>query len=252
MFREILFAVVLITTFQGGKPVYNATGFFYLSESTSDIFLVTNRHVLINEAEKYFADSIQIKLHKTSSNLEVSESFGIPILGRQNQTWFQHPKYQSLLIDVAVIRLDSTFNESQYLLKAVSKDRVYDKRADVGPGDPVHVIGFPLGISDLKHNLPILKGATISSMYGFDFDGFPLFLIDANLYKGMSGSPVFTAGRLRVDREGTLPLESFRPRLIGVFSAQRQIPRPTNPIILEDVGAVWYTDNIIEIINTMK
>ena len=53
-------------------------------------------------------------------------------------------------------------------------------------------MGYPLGIYDEIHNIPLTRGGTISSPYPIPWKNQPLFLVDANLEKGTSGSPVIT------------------------------------------------------------
>jgi hypothetical protein len=52
-------------------------------------------------------------------------------------------------------------------------------------------IGYPDGRYDQANNLPILRAGKIASLPKVDFDGKPEFLIDAQVYRGSSGSPVF-------------------------------------------------------------
>jgi hypothetical protein len=60
--------------------------------------------------------------------------------------------------------------------------------------DNCMVVGYPMGFHDNVHNFPIKRVGTIASPYGADFsrDGTssPLFLLDATLHPGTSGSPV--------------------------------------------------------------
>jgi hypothetical protein len=59
-------------------------------------------------------------------------------------------------------------------------------------GEDVMVMGYPLGVFDDMHNLPILRNGIIASAYPIPFKRNQYFLVDSYLEKGTSGSPVIT------------------------------------------------------------
>lgn len=59
------------------------------------------------------------------------------------------------------------------------------------PARDVVFVGYPLGYFDETNNVPILRAGRIASIPKIDFVGQPQFLIDAQVYPGSSGSPVF-------------------------------------------------------------
>lgn len=73
-------------------------------------------------------------------------------------------------------------------------------------------VGFPDGRFDHKHFLPIMRRGYVATSPELDFDGEPVFLIDASVFPGSSGSPVFTVGDGLIG--GTPPL-----KFLGVISA---------------------------------
>jgi len=64
---------------------------------------------------------------------------------------------------------------------------------DLLPGADVWFIGYPENRFDTFHNLPILRRGYIASIPKVDFNAKKLFVIDAQVFPGSSGSPVFTA-----------------------------------------------------------
>ena len=52
-------------------------------------------------------------------------------------------------------------------------------------------IGYPNGIWDRKNLLPVARRGTTASPIHIDFEKTPRFLIDASVFGGSSGSPVF-------------------------------------------------------------
>jgi Trypsin-like peptidase domain len=60
-------------------------------------------------------------------------------------------------------------------------------------GTDVLLVGYPDGRLDQVHNLPLIRKGSIASIPSTDFNGPGHIVIDANVYKGSSGSPVFVA-----------------------------------------------------------
>ena len=67
-----------------------------------------------------------------------------------------------------------------------------DKTAlDIGLVEEVLFVGYPSGISDQTHNLPVARRGITATPATVDYEGRPVFLVDASVYPGSSGSPVF-------------------------------------------------------------
>lgn len=63
---------------------------------------------------------------------------------------------------------------------------------DLLPGADVWFIGYPENRFDTSHNLPILRRGHMASIPKVDFNDKKQFVIDAQVFPGSSGSPVFT------------------------------------------------------------
>ena len=90
----------------------------------------------------------------------------------------------------------------------------------LSPGEDLIVLGFPRGFSDEKHNLGLLRNALISSAYGINFNGLPLFVVDANLHPGMSGSPVMTKPKTNLPTKTGFAVTPTPVTFFLVFSPQ--------------------------------
>ena len=66
----------------------------------------------------------------------------------------------------------------------------YDK---VVLGSDVIFVGYPTGFYDVVNNLPLLRRGVIASVPDVDFNGKGEIVIDAQIFPGSSGSPVFVA-----------------------------------------------------------
>jgi hypothetical protein len=60
----------------------------------------------------------------------------------------------------------------------------------------VLVIGYPDGLFDAKHLTPIARTGHTATPIQLDYLGSPAFLIDAPIFPGSSGSPVFLIERM--------------------------------------------------------
>ena len=59
-------------------------------------------------------------------------------------------------------------------------------------GQKILFVGYPKGFFDTKNFLPVVRSGSIASIPSIDFEGRKQLLIDAQVFPGSSGSPVFT------------------------------------------------------------
>jgi hypothetical protein len=129
--------------------------------------------------------------------------------------------------------------------------------------EEVLFIGYPYGIWDERNLLPIVRrGITATPIY-IDFNGKKQFLIDASVFPGSSGSPVFiyNAG-IYWDKKSGSTVVGHRLFFLGIISEVLQmedtgeiiIPTTTRPIVkvrqLLDLGIVFKAQTIIEAIES--
>jgi hypothetical protein len=149
-------------------------------------------------------------------------------------------------------------DNARAFLRPVTVNAVANEKdfADLDVASTVIFIGYPNGMFDQKHYTPIVRQGFIATPADLDFDGESVFLIDASVFPGSSGSPVFSYER---DRTGNMTA----PKLLGLISAvftQRMdgkidwIPAPTNVIPVPsvdqmiDLGVVFKAPLITETI----
>lgn len=68
-----------------------------------------------------------------------------------------------------------------------------EQSKDMDAVEQVVFVGYPNGIYDTKNLLPIIRRGTTATPFQIDYEGQPVFLIDASVFPGSSGSPVFIA-----------------------------------------------------------
>lgn len=189
---QVFFTTVRITIPSvDGKSSSIGTGFLFdvnlRQEEQVGQFLVSNKHV--------FGDphrTIILNFHKIKDGLnepDLGNVIPITITDFSNH-YYAHPDDD---IDLACI------NVSGY----IGKDHgVYSKNlhseftepfdfTKLLPGSEVSFIGYPDNRFDVTHNLPILRKGYLATLPSIDFNGLKQVLIDAQVFPGSSGSPVF-------------------------------------------------------------
>ncbi|MBN4054505.1 trypsin-like peptidase domain-containing protein [Nitrospira defluvii] len=248
---ELFFVVSLVTMIQSGKPVGTATGFFY--EKNDSLYFVTNRHVVVDESKGVKPDILRVRLHTNPDDLTKNADRDVPLYDKGKAKWHVHKEYASKAIDIAVIEIDAKALTSGTFIKVLSASNFLPAEFLINPGEDVMVIGFPRGLSDSLHNLPLTRSALISSAYGIDFEGRQMFLVDSNLHPGMSGSPVMTRPKnVWADKKGNTNLLTGSPTyFVGIFSATLSVNVTATQQEALGLGAVWYARLIEEIIASM-
>jgi len=173
-----------------GKITSTGTGFIFEYEigQTNQIpFIVTCRHVVDGFAAATFS-FVQNKDGKP--NLGQKCEVTVPL---QNFVFYNpDPKIDVALIPLApILRFFEAEGQKPFFVN-LDKKIIPDKKAaeDLSAIQPIVFIGYPYGIHDEINLLPIARRGFTASPYVVDYNGLPLFLIDANVFPGSSGSPV--------------------------------------------------------------
>ncbi|RLT99959.1 MAG: serine protease [Ketobacter sp.] len=233
--EPILLSIAQITTCNQNQQLTNATGFFF--ERNNRLFLITSRHVFIDEAGNHFPDRILIKLFTDTENLTQTTGFSIPLYRSGKALWTQ-AKDSSGTIDVVAIELKQSAMPNSVLYEAFSPATVCQPDTHVEVGTPLMVVGFPLGFSDTLHNLPVVRQAIVASSFGLRFQGMGYFLTDARTHRGISGAPVV----MRVEK-GPSSRPDFHWLLLGVHSSRLDVG--TRDLQLDEalgLNCAWYAD----------
>ena len=127
--------------------------------------------------------------------------------------------------------------------------------------EEVLFVGYPSGVWDQVNLMPIMRRGTTATPMVLDFEGRPEFLIDAAVYPGSSGSPVFIyqVDTLRPSQNmgrkflfaGVIAAVFFREEENHLISA----PVPANNTSMTmgsemiDLGLVIKAQAVIDVIN---
>lgn len=236
--EPILLAAARVITFQGQRLLTNASGFFF--ERGERLFLVTSRHVMIDEPSKHFPDRIEIELHTDPRNMAISTGFSMPLYQGGKSVWRQGSDTGGE-IDVAVIEIQRDALPKTAVYRAFTPEHLHGSRDPVELAASMLVVGFPLGFHDALHHLPVVRHAVNASSFGLRFQGKGYFLTDARTHRGTSGACVVMRARGRDPALGDLPW-----MLLGVHSSRLDVG--TRDLALDEalgLNCAWYADILL-------
>jgi len=170
------------------------TGFFFMlfgkPYPRQILVIVTNKHVIKNAAKGIFYFS---KKDKNGGPLEKGH---LKIeFDRFESRWYMHPQKN---IDLCVMPIYSIIKKKEnegtkIFYMALSKRLIptQNELKDIIAVDEILMVGYPIGLSDEVHNMPIIRKGIAATHPRLKYNGKDEFLIDAACYPGSSGSPVF-------------------------------------------------------------
>lgn len=199
--NQIFFITVRITIPSlDGKSSSIGTGFLFnvplRQAGKMATFLVSNKHV--------FGDcnrTIILNFHK------IKDGFDEPDLGQITPVeivnfsghYYQHPDSD---VDLACINVSAFVGNDNGVYSKHLHSEFIEKidLQKLNPGSDVSFIGYPENRFDAVHNLPILRKGYLATLPTVDFNGLKQVVIDAQVFPGSSGSPVFVSvdGRYRL------------------------------------------------------
>lgn len=242
---------------------------YYVSEENGGgdgIFLVTNKHVIKGATSGKFFFT---KRDPATDRPLVGQRYDVTIVDYFEQRWHGHPDPE---VDIAILPMAEVLKpiEDQggviYWTNVSSKDLpTEDNWSRMTAGWEVIFIGYPSGWFDYVNLTPILRTGTAATPPAVDYQGKPIFLIDASVFPGSSGSPVFIRGGGPIvfeQREGDVYMGNV-PLFLGVIAKVgiRQergridfISVPTGlrpvPVVgqMIDLGIVYKSRTVVEAI----
>ncbi|MHA1283054.1 MAG: S1 family peptidase [Promethearchaeota archaeon] len=224
------------------------TGFLFSYEIEPDKmiqFFVTNKHVIEN------AEKGAILFHEKKEGEDVvllgkSVTFG---MDEFEKGWIQHPDDD---IDIVVMPITLNMIEKakqqgkEVYFKTIPNKFVPTEEhisTNIDAIEEVIFIGYPKGIYDRKNLMPIVRKGITATPIPIDFEGKPQFLIDASVFPGSSGSPVF------ICNIGSYPMKggrgmTFGNRLffLGILSAMK-VSQENIDVDLPSIKVPWMKYN---------
>jgi len=232
-----LFATTTRISFPDGDG--HGTGFFY--NQSGQTFLITNQHVIRDKEDEHEPNSFRFFVRGHSdlsqiSRLDCSIEDGI------QEDWYVHPEYPDA--DVAAVPLNIQLSPLSNLDEAVtgslafSANELMEDDERITGGDSALILGYPGTFVDRTTYFPVIRNARIASPYGIPFNGQPLFITDARMHSGTSGSPVLAdPSSLTHSHSGEIVVGGQRVALLGIHSATFRQPN------VDDLGEEWLNLN---------
>ncbi len=269
--EQLFFATVRIETEKispAGEPFIDvSTGFivsYDLGEGKRSDFLVTSRHSVEGAFRGRF-----FFMRARDGKPSLGETYNIVV----EDFWNQWLVSRDDTIDIAVMPLAGIIKELsqrswQVYYRGVSpamslRPGMYD---DFDAIEDIVLIGYPSGIFDTKNFIPVARRGITATPLSVDYGGRPQFLIDASVFPGSSGSPVFIVNRgMYPDRHGRIRVGD-RVVFLGMVSAlamRKQISHVEIEGISElfpflstqqmmDIGVVYKAPAIFDVIREVK
>lgn len=263
--ENLFFTTVRIDTVAPNGGRGSGTGFLFLHKLADDKhapFVVTNKHVV----EGMQTGSLTFHQRK-GDEPNLGTGFRLDI-GEWSKFWFGHPSPQ---IDIAItpfLPLEAHIKQNNgvdLFYRFIGSDMLptREQEEQFDAIESVTFIGYPNGIWDSKNLLPVARRGTTASPMVVDFEGTPRFIIDASVFGGSSGSPVFVLNQgMITDKRGNSTIGS-RALFVGVVAAvffrthlnqiiAVPVPTQTRPMAEQqemiDLGIVFKARTVVETI----
>ena len=245
MIESLLLAVTRVSTFSGERPLTNATGFFFARDDR--LYLVTCRHVVLDEANNHRPDRLEFELHVDPINIGKVIQWSIPLYGASQPLWREGIDSGGS-VDIVTVEIHRTLLPETILLSAFTPAHLIAQLDQIEVGNPVLIVGFPLGFHDHLHHLPVARQAVIASAFGIRFQGQGYFLTDARMHRGTSGAPV--VARVTTQRSGRGDLAWT---LLGVHSGRMDVAnRDVDQDGRLNLNCAWYADVLLTLTESSR
>lgn len=254
LYKDLMFSVVRLVTSKADGSGSTGTSLLVdleLTEGNMVPVLVTNKHVVKDASEislhipmaqgpqrVVLGDTIEVKMQlegdgffsPSDGDVDIAIiPFGAVLMGLRNEFPGRSPFIRPLPV--------SEFPSSE-------------EYASLDALEQVFFLGFPDGRWDSVNRTPILRQGVTATPATLHFDGGPKFLIDASVFPGSSGSPLFVARTrtLRYDTElvteqlaifAGIVTESYeRENTVPVFATEVGVPESLDLGVVTNLAAI--------------
>jgi hypothetical protein len=259
--KKLLFCTVRVDTVLEDGSEGSGTAFVVNHPTPRGIaqFVVTNRHI--------------VEGVRRGGLVFTQMKNGRPVFGQRfllnidefPHAWFLHPDADTdlALVPFAPLREAAREQGVELYVEPIDSRTIPDLASwqQFDALEDILFVGYPSGVWDQVNLMPILRRGTTATPLALDFEGQRQFLVDAAVYPGSSGSPVFIErrdfSRSRLEGERTL---SFAGVIAAVFfreEAHHLVPAPVPAnnrgmmmgTEMIDLGLVIKSDQVIGMID---
>ena len=187
--EEFLFTTIRLEGQEkSGESIVGTCFFFALNRNGVHLqYLVTNKHVVKDLQSGNFSIILQdngqpVLGHRV--NVKLSQDF--------HQWWTFHPDYDLAIAPLKWL-IDRLSQNSLNIYYKTFDESLIPKQEDLQQIDALEeviFIGYPSGLWDSSNHLPIFRRGITATPFYIDYKNLKVFLIDASVFPGSSGSPV--------------------------------------------------------------
>lgn len=262
--EQLLFTTVRIAWSAKSGELHTGTGFFfaYANGTNSHPFIVTNRHVVEG------ADATTITFHTAKDGaLQLGKPYALTVTEAE--------KFWSLSndpnVDLAIAPIAALLRELESrgvtpFWRNIDQTLVPDERVldELDALEDIVFIGYPAPVWDTRNFLPVIRRGITATPLTIDYLGQKQFLVDASVFPGSSGSPVFLLNNsgTYANRAGhvTVGRRFYFLGVIGAvhqqqdFSELKLLPAPTAQIPgvvsnrMINLGIVVKSTKVVELV----
>lgn len=221
--KRLLFSTVQIVSKQG-ESISSGTGFIYnATRPKGDIstpVLITNKHVIDG------AQRGQIRFVEKDGDKPKWGSCLNAHFDSFEELWVGHP---DPLVDIAAMPIGPGINQlrnngmepffSIIPSSLIPKEEIVD---DLDALQEVTFIGYPASLYDNRNYTPIIRRGITATPLQLKWNGTSCFLIDASVFPGSSGSPVFIADQAGYVQGNTAYPAGSRLLFLGIVASVHQ------------------------------
>ena len=237
---QLLHSTVRIECEDMQNNISSGSGYVFLfceNDMQSFPCIVTNKHVMRNAARATF----HLTLKDEYGNAKLGSHEPVTLESGQ-QYCINHPNQDIDLIALPIgpILNKATEDGRSYHIVPLGKDMLATKELleSLSTMEEIVMIGYPNGLWDRVHNLPIIRKGITATHPKLQLNGKPEFLIDAACFPGSSGSPVLLVNiGSYIGSEGQVCMGSTRIALLGTLYAGPQNPT-IGDVVVVDVAMV--------------
>lgn len=217
--EQLCFSTIRIET-RNDNSIGTGTGFFFNFniDGQKIPFVVTNKHVVRGMEEGVFFmtedDGNGLPLYTSHVKISTTDF---------ENAWLMHPDNS---IDLCIMPMTYTLNyainnlHKQLFLKAFESTFIpsQDQLKELDIAENILMIGYPNGLWDSVHNMPIVRRGITATDVNLCHNGKREFVIDAACFPGSSGSPIILYNKGQyTDKHGNINIGSSRMYLLGVL-----------------------------------
>ena len=212
----------------GGTRI-TGTGFFYQIRIQ---FEGVDRYVLVLISNKHLLElghQGTISLNLTRRKADRKPDHGNVLVYHVSQFAQRYTPHSDPEVDLGCINVSDILGSTDLHFMHIGEEYLTPIDHNmVAPGSEVLFVGYPNDYYDRHNNLPLVRRGTLASLPHIDFNGKGQLIIDAQVFGGSSGSPVFVAsgskyrllGVIQGTTEGRTP--SGTPAVLGLGTVIKQ------------------------------